>query len=415
MNRRRQPHRIPPPLSHGAESLDAEVVLHEFPDDLGLYLWKTVRSVRLWVELPEVERRGAFGREAFGLRMEHLRTLPIEADIRELLETAATVLRDAEIHLEAVVTACRLIAAWADRRGALGTALEFTQVAALLTPGDAELVHSVARVARQRGEYARAESWYRQAIAVSRRTHDWISLAGAYLGLGNTFLLRGNHGSARSTLIRGVRAAERHSLREERALLSHQLAIAAGRAERSAEVVRHGRSALEGYGSSHPRLPVLAVDLGVLWTRMGHFQEAAQILGGVSPGEVGPAERLARAAALARASAALGDAEGYAEAWAEAGRNMEEPMINRERGEALLDLAYAAVSANEAAHLRDAVQRYSKLGDSGGDAERRSELERLLDAFGDGGAQEPVRKLSRDGRGLAADLVATLHPALVVV
>lgn len=406
MNRRRQPHRIPPPISHGAESLDAEIILQEFPDDVGLCLWKTVRSVRLWRELPENERRLAFSRDAYQRRLERLRRLSVTPDLLDSLETAATVLEGGDVHLEAVVTACRSIAAWADEGGAAGTALEFTQVAALLTPADAELIHAVARIARRRGEYARAESWYRQAIAVSRRTHDWISLAGAYLGLGSTFLLRGSHSAARQTLIRGVRAAERHSLREERALISHQLALVAIRTRRAAEVVRHGRIAFDSYGTHHPRLSALAIDLASFWVRSGHPSEGRQVLQRVLPEHISPAERLARAASLARASGALGDTDSYEAAWRDAAALLDDPQLSGDVADALRDLAAAAAAANDTARAQDAAGRLRGLAEALDAADIQVGTGPLASqSRTDGNTVEKAsKKLSREGRRLAADL-----------
>ena len=408
MSRRRQPHRIPPPISHGSETLDAEVILHEIPDEVGVYLWKTVRSVRLWGELPADQRHAAFDGDAYSNRLARLRALPIDQDLRESLETAAVVLRGDAIHLEAVVTACRLVASWADDRGALGTALEFTTAAALLMPTDAELVHTVAWLARRRGEFARAESWYRQAIAVARRTHDWISLAGSYLGLGATFLQRGSHSAARQTLVRGIRAATRHSLWEERALLSHELARVAMRTERPAEAVRSGRAAFEAYGPGHPRLPQLAADLGIYWVRSGHFAEGRQVLSVMDPAEVELAQRLARAAAIARASAAVGDTRSFETAWKEAEPLLESHTTNFESALACLDLARAAAAAGEEQRMRTAAERASRAAEVRGDAALRAEADDLLrgpagvptDATGE------MKKATRELRRLSDDLAA---------
>ncbi len=408
MSRRRQPHRIPPPISHGSETLDAEVILHEIPDEVGLHLWKTVRSVRLWGELPAEDRPAAFDGDAYTNRIVRLRALPIDQDLRESLETAATVLRGDSVHIEAVVTACRLLASWADDQGALGTALEFTTAAALLMPTDAELVHTVAWLARRRGEYARAESWYRQAIAVSRRTHDWISLAGSYLGLGATFLQRGSHSAARQTLVRGIRAATRHSLWEERALLSHELARVAMRSERPAEAVRSGRAAFEAFGSGHPRLPQLAADLGIYWVRSGHFAEGRQVLDAIDPAELGPDQRLGRAAAVARASAALGDTRSFEAAWKEAEPLLEAQAANRDSALACLDLARAAGAAGEEQRMRSAAERASRAAEVRGDARLRGEADDLLRGSGDRPpvVNEAEKKGTRELRRLAEDLAA---------
>lgn len=406
MSRRRQPHRIPPPISHGSETLDSEIILHELPDDLGLLLWKTVRSIRLWAELPPERRSAAFTGRAHADRLDAIAALAIDPDLRESMETAASVLSGRDLHLEAVVTACRLIASWADQRAALGTALEFTQAAAMLMPTDAELVHTVAWLARRRGEFARAESWYRQAIAVARRTHDWISLAGSYLGLGATFLQRGSHSAARLTLVRGVRAATRHSLWEERALLSHELARVAMTTDRPAEAVRSGRAALEAYGAAHPRLPALAADLGVYWVRAGHYEEGGRVLFAMDPAPLDPPERLARASALALASASAGDVVAFDAAWREADELLRSPSLGRETAIAWLDLARAAAAVGDAERARTAVERASRSAEVRGETALRGEADDLLRRLSEESAPLAleVRKAPRELRRLAEDL-----------
>lgn len=409
MSRRRQPHRIPPPISYGSEILDSEIVLHEFPDDLGLYLWKSVRTVRLWGEVGD-RRSHVFDPEAFARRITQLRALPLDRDLRESLETAASILGGDDVGLETIVTACRHIASWAEARGALGTALEFTQAAALLQPGDAELVHSVAQLARRRGEYARAESWYRQAIATARRTHEWITLATAYLELGRTFLQRGNLPAARQTLIRGVRAATRHSLWEERALLSHELARLAMQTERPAEVVRSGRAALEAYGADHPRLARLAADLGVFWVRSGYPREGVRVLEAVDTSRLDPVERLERAAAFVRAAGASHQPEEVRAAWDDAMLALEEPGVAREAAPALLDLALGAAAAGELDLARKAAERACRAAELRSDGTTREAAEALLRAArGEEPAPSlPSRRAPRELRSLADDLVAML-------
>ena len=68
MTGRRQPQRIPPPIDHGSERIDAELVLREYPGELGVALWKTVRTVRLWTALRPEARGSAFRPGAYERR-----------------------------------------------------------------------------------------------------------------------------------------------------------------------------------------------------------------------------------------------------------------------------------------------------------------------------------------------------------
>lgn len=380
MSRRRQPHRIPPPISYGSETLDAEIVLHEEQGELALLLWKTLRSVRLWCELNADERPTAFGEGALDVRMRRLAALDVSEDLRETLETAASILDGEDAHVEAVVTACRLLADWAERRGSLGTALEFMQAAALLAPMDADLVLAVGNLARERGELPRAESWYRQAISVGRRTHDWISMCGAYLGIARTLLDTANLPAARIALIRGIRAATRHSLWAERALLSHEyvrLAIASGR---PAEVAKAGRLALEASGPDQPGLARLAAELGVHWVRSGHTEVGSSLLRSVDVEALPPVERLAVAAALGRAAGEAGDGDAFKAAWREAGELLRDPDVAAASTLSQADLARGALAVGDTKVATAAAEGARAAAESSGRSALREQAEEVLQA-----------------------------------
>lgn len=410
MSRRRQPHRIPPPISHGPELIDSEIVLHELPDDVGLLLWKTVRSLRLWSEAAADERTELFTADAYDLRLRRLRQLDFDADLKESMESAAAILNGPHVPLEAVATSARLIASWAAKQGHTGTALEFTQAAAFLFPKDAELILSVATYARTHGELARAESWYRQAIVIARRTQDWISLANAYLGLGRTLLERGNYATARVMLIRGVRAATRHSLWEERAQIAHQIARLAARTERPAEVVRSARIVLEAYDGDDPRLHQLALELGVYWVRSGYTRDARRLLLALSRATLSRKERLERAAALARAHAALRDVAGFEATWADAELILNDTSASRHPVAVLTDLVHAAAESGHEERLHAAIERLSRVAELRGDPHLRAQAEQLARAARgeEPFPTAPARKRVREVHALVDELVAAL-------
>ena len=409
MSRRRQPHRIPPPISYGSENLDAEIVLHEEEGELALLLWKTIRAVRLWCELDAEERPHAFGANALQVRMRRLAALDASEDLRETLETAASILDGEDAHVEAVVTACRLLADWSRRRGSLGTALEFMQAAAFLAPTDADLVLAVGNLARARGELPRAESWYRQAISMGRRTHDWISMSGAYLGIARTLLDSASLPAARVALIRGMRAATRHSLWTERALLAHEyvrLAIASGR---SAEVAKAGRTALEACGSDQAAIARLAAELGVYWVRSGHAEVGASLLHSLDRDSLDPAERLAVAAALGRASAEEGDQGGFDAAWRQAGELLREAEVATASVEPQVDLARGALLLGDRERAIEAAEGARRAAESLGRPAPREQAEEVLQAAR-GGTPLPARAPARGIREIRS-LVAALQDA----
>ena len=238
MHSRRQPQRIPPPIDHGEERLDAERVLREYPGGLGLALWKTARTVRLWSELEPPGREGAFSSGARERRAALLAEAVREPALRAALERAAGVLNGGEAGGGELAAACVEVSRWAERSGGPGTALEFAQAAAFASPADAALALETGRRARGVGEYARAETWSRRAIATARQTRSWRAFAGGFVELARVHALRGNATLARKSGVRAIRAAKRHSLREELAD-AYEVMLAQSSAPR--EKARYGR------------------------------------------------------------------------------------------------------------------------------------------------------------------------------
>lgn len=331
---------------HGGEAIDSEAILHEFPADQALVLWKTVRSVRLWADAPDGERTEMFLPGAHDSRMQHLREASFPDDVLIALAKAATVLQP-RVTRQSVATGCRTVAHWAEHRGALATAIEFQQAAAVALPADAELAFDVARLARTRGEYARAETWYRQAISRARRARAWDEFSRAYIGLGTVAVLRGNFPQAKRSFIRGIRAARRFAIRPLIAAGYHELAVLAIQRQTPDEVTRYARQALEAYGPGHPRLPALAFDYGVFLLSMGYFEEALRTLRSV-PADFGrPVDQLARASALVRAAGAVRDVETFEAAWREAEGLLKDSSATAARATALISLARGADSLGD--------------------------------------------------------------------
>lgn len=306
VSRRRQPQRLPPPLMHGPEPIEGTAILADFPDDLGLLLWKTVRAVRLWTGLPAAERAHAFQDDAHAARGAWIAEAPEE--LRGALERVGAVLQP-RARSAGVARACREIGEWAVARGNLPTAIEFMQAAAVTLPADGEVAHEVARLARLAGDYTRAETWYRQAVSRARRAAAWYEFTRAYIGLGAVFTLRGNYPAARKSLIRGLRAARRFSIRPLAAIAYHELMLLAIVTGRTDDITRLARSALQAYGRGNERAAALALDLGRYLLEEGRHSEALRLLR-APPADAGSTEeRFSRAAATALAAARAGDPE----------------------------------------------------------------------------------------------------------
>lgn len=284
---RRHPHRTAPPIDHGDARIDAEVALRELDAELGLLVWKTVRTVRLWAELPPRERGRAFSDGAHAERLERIAGLADGAPRHEL-ERAAAVLRGSRVDAEEVSEACRELAAWAEERGATGTALELMQAAAFTAPEDAAAARDAGRLAALREEGARAESWYRHAVGIARRTRDNANFARSFLGLGELFVARGSSAAAGKAFTRALRIARRHSQHEVTGDSYRHLAKLAGR---GGEVARLTEAALEAYRPGHPALPALAADFAAYLAGRGLAEPARRLVEGIPAGAAATAAR----------------------------------------------------------------------------------------------------------------------------
>jgi tetratricopeptide (TPR) repeat protein len=313
----KKPHRVPPPITSGPATLSGAPLLEEVGGDLGLYLWKTLRSVRLWAEASETERADLFSGAGLAKRREGLLELAANGSLRDLMVQCVEALQ-APVQpstREELARVSREVAAWATDQGRTLTAFEFTQCAAILLPQNAELARSTAVLARQLAQYARSESWYRYAIRVARLSGDWQNHVRSYLGLSTVLQQRGQHPGARKAILRGLRSAKRHGLREATAFAYHDLVVWSMYDEDHAEVMRNANLALRYYPPDHPRRIALGFDVALHWLKLGHFQEALEIIRAI-PADYGDGlERVSILVARLRAAAGAGDRTEYETAW----------------------------------------------------------------------------------------------------
>lgn len=350
-------------------------------------LWKTVRTVQLWAALSPNERSQAFDAAAYSRRLERVTEDDVPEAIRPALAKAAGVLQP-RARQASIAGVCRTLAEWSVEQGKLGSAIEFIQAAAMTAPVDAELAHEAARIARTDAQYLRAESWYRESISRARRTRDWHEFARSYIGMGIVFMLRGSFPQARKSLIRGLRAAKRFSLRPLVAAAYHELTALAIQAEREADVARYAQLAVEAYGPAHPRLPALVVDYGVFLMSGGYFAEALRILQTV-PADFGrPIDRLLIAAAKVRTAGAVADRPSYAAAWDDAEALLADPSVSSGVAVALQSMAYGAAFLGESDRAEASAREVLRLAVARGESALEFVATGLLDSIR---RHEPVR------------------------
>lgn len=342
MSRRKQPQRLPPPITQGEEPIEFTVVLKENQGELAALLWKTLRSVRLWTEAGEALRTKLFESGAATARSDRISAaIDVPSELIEPLTRASSVLAP-RARSAVVARACADIADWASETGRPGTAIDFMQAAALALPSDPDFAQQVAILARNAAQYHRAETWYRQAISRARRAQSWNAFARSYIGLGIVFTLRGNYPQAHRSLIRGLRASRRFSIRPLVAAAAHELVVVGIRTDRAEDVTRFGKIAVSAYGANHPRLPALSHDLGIYLLNAGFFDAALRIIQ-ATPADFGtPADQLVRWSAMARVAAALGMRGTYGHASVRAELLLEDPAAFTVSTEARLALATGA-------------------------------------------------------------------------
>lgn len=411
---RRQPQRVPPPLLSGNERIDGQGILDEFTGDESLVLWKTFRAVHLWGQIRPQERKELISPDSYGARVMHLGKVGELGEAMHAVQALSELFRKT-LPSARVAAACRAIEEWAESRNAPRTALEFAQLAALAMPGDAAAAARVGRRVRNLAEYARAESWYWEAIVRARKIGDWQSYVLSALGLGITGMLRGNYPAARRNLERGLRRARRQGLTMHEAMAYHEMTVLAIKTDNLPQTVQFGQSALRIYGPDHPRIPWLAHDLAVFWMNRGYFDVALDIFN-ATPDDIGsPADQLARLSSMARAAGATGSLTQFDAASARVDALIHDIRTASVAAIALLEVARGALSLGLLEIAADSAHRAKDLADSRGEAERTWDAEGLLQEIRASTAAREVQKVRapRKVLELASELVESMTVATV--
>lgn len=218
----RRPRVIPPPLLDEGRTIDF-APLEELPDEVAILLWRTLRSITLWIQTGPDEDRHLSNLAIYRDRCAQIHAADLEPVVVPALLIAAEIFDPgSDPSAGRLADACAQIAAWSTTADAIRTALEFAQAAALAEPHDARLALEVARAAGRAKQGARAESWCDHAIARARTHQDWRSYALAYVE--RAVLLR--HHSPRTSqqsIRRARRAIDRYALHDVDDMLRRRL------------------------------------------------------------------------------------------------------------------------------------------------------------------------------------------------
>jgi hypothetical protein len=259
-------------------------ILREVPGETGVLLWQAYRNVMFWATAEPQDRGKLFAADAGQHRLEDLLSADAPGGIVDALVAVGRLLSAPETTSgDTIADACRTIADWAGGEGYGSTALSFAQAAALASPRTASYAFNVGRMARERGEMPRAETWFRHTIMIARQTGDWESYGRAYLSLGNMARERGNNPLAQRMHIKALRSGKRKGLSEIIGFASHELFVVATVTGRNEQADHFARQAFRAYGPEHRLLPALAHDIAYFWMDQGYFARALPVMEALLP------------------------------------------------------------------------------------------------------------------------------------
>jgi tetratricopeptide (TPR) repeat protein len=379
------------PLRHGEERVEGGPILEEVPGEAGTALFVLYRELMLLLEHPQLARESGW-REA--LRQASGGTEPENANVAEL---------------------CLRHARWARENGHRATELALTQAAALFSPANPSLAVDVARLARDLGDYPRAESWYGAAVRLARRARAWEPYVTAYIGLANLYLQIGNLPAVRALARRAVRTTDRYRLdRAYAGQAYHALFITASEAGDSKEAHDLALRAFTCYGRDHARLLPLAHDVAYFWLSQGQFGRALTVIEAVLPHALPSDDMAIGFATAARAAAGLGNRVKYQEYVGRAVAELKTCLSTARAAEVLLTLARAAATLGDSENVKDFAARAHALAVRHGLAQLRLQAEAELGSTGLDAVHEVRRPETLASRKTADQLASALVKVFAV-
>jgi tetratricopeptide (TPR) repeat protein len=370
--------RTPPVIVHGGGPFEGAAVLEEIGGPLGMLLFQVARDVFMWGDTPPRERAGLFVQRADRALTALIRAADTGPQLKPALRALVRLTHAPEAaQEEQVALACRGVAHWAEQNAHLATAHAFAQCAAVVTPADAALSYEVGGLAQRQGQGVRAETWYRRAVALARRSGDWVTYSSAFVALGDLYMQRGKVSELRGTpkgILRALReaserAAQRLGPRKMEGRALHELLVLAIYAEQPEENVQQlaqnvqhlARAALEAYGPGHERVIGLAWDLAEFWVEHGPASLALMLFQGIVRHAPDDAPRARAHAGVACAAARLGERQLYEEAWEDAWERLSATQFLADDDVALQHLAAAAAGLGDEERAARATERISQF------------------------------------------------------
>jgi tetratricopeptide (TPR) repeat protein len=307
--RKRRLWSVAPGPPESAQAFEGYAILNDLPTAGGFMLFQWVRAVRLWSRVDPAGREGLFGgvsRPAYENADPTLVALAAPFDALFDAPHACTA--------HQLAAACTRVSEWATGASLLATAVEFAEAGAWARTDDPDLCFRAGRACRQAAAHPRAILWFQRGIGMARRSGAWTSYVDCWLGLGNLEIARGRFDAAHRFLVKALRAARKHNLRELLAAAHHDLFMLCGQLGRFGEASEHANAALELYPLDNPYYPHIIHDLAEMWRIQNWPSVALPLIAGV--------RRLLSGSALlqvngniAGAAGAMGDMDTFYAAW----------------------------------------------------------------------------------------------------
>jgi tetratricopeptide (TPR) repeat protein len=196
--------------------------------------------------------------------------------------------------------------------------------------------------------------WLLRARRLARIHHNEPEFAQAHLGLGSIAADLGLLDQAIEHATKAFRAALRCGQHRLAGWAYHDLLLLKIGLGRYEEAWAHALDAISLYKRDHPRLPALAHDIALLWSRQGYYSAAMTVFEHVMPHVRRPHEKMLILSNFARAAAACGDRLRYERSM------LAVEKVRRECGtipaSVWVHLAHAAQTANDWLRADELIQ-----------------------------------------------------------
>jgi tetratricopeptide (TPR) repeat protein len=283
--------KIPPPpyrRRSGVEVWGLEV-MHEVSELLGYVLWQDLRHLRDWDDarpykagkIVVPDRRGDLFRAdtpewIADKRREAALQTPELADALDAFNHLMQY--PLAVNEFFTGTACDKVVQWALSRGYNETAMQFSEAAAVIDRTSPLRARNAGKLAREIGDYPRAEVWFERAVGLARKVGNWEEYTRAHLGAGIMFMRSGKERRAQKHFNTASAIAMREGHEWLAAEAQHDLFHFMTVRGRYADGELHARRALAWYPKHNLRFPFFIADVAFLLVCRKSYTPAAKLL-----------------------------------------------------------------------------------------------------------------------------------------